>query len=167
MPEFDFWIDGYRPQWHRDVSAVTAAHGRRLASLVGKTLTNSLLVWETAGNHWLCLCPVLLDFEGEQVEINFWRFDEVSITWNTIDPNKPVRSPDEKRSNVWRDDISDGLSALRGQTLKTVLLLERWESEVGIGLIFTDGQLTAYNAGDAVGLDFKVFDPQFRRYRLG
>ncbi|MGR6998845.1 hypothetical protein ACU686_13070 [Yinghuangia aomiensis] len=30
-------------------------------------------------------CPVVLDFEGVRVEICHWKFDELSIGWNTVD----------------------------------------------------------------------------------
>ncbi|SDX32909.1 hypothetical protein SAMN05421504_1021053 [Amycolatopsis xylanica] len=167
MNQFDFGLKGYRPRWLTDVPAITAAHGERLASLAGRTLTNSWLVWETLADQWLSGCPVVLDFEGEQVEINHWKADELSITWNTIDTTQPVMwCLDKERPNSWRDDVSEGLAALRGQTVRTVMVLERNESEVAIGLVFTDGQLTIRNAGDENGLDFGVLDSHYRRHRL-
>jgi hypothetical protein len=62
-----------------------------LDRLVDRRLTRALLVWDLDEDKWFADCPILLDFEGEQVENNHGKFDELSITWHTIDP---ARSPD-------------------------------------------------------------------------
>ncbi len=38
-------------------------------------------MWDLDEDEWFTACPVVLDFEGERVEINHWKFDEVPITW--------------------------------------------------------------------------------------
>ncbi|WP_431903854.1 hypothetical protein [Nonomuraea sp. bgisy101] len=88
---FDFGIPGYRAEWLSGRSAIAAAHGNRLARLTGRRLTRALLVWDIDEDEWFADCPVILDFEGEQVEIEHRKFDKLSITWNTIDP---AGSPD-------------------------------------------------------------------------
>ncbi|WP_205302879.1 hypothetical protein [Nonomuraea montanisoli] len=67
---FDFGIPGYRPEWLSGRSAISTTHGARLGRLVGRRLTRALLVWDLDEDKWFADCPVLLDFEGEQVEIN-------------------------------------------------------------------------------------------------
>ncbi|MFD8492038.1 hypothetical protein [Amycolatopsis sp. NPDC059657] len=169
MGEYDFGIDGYQPKWLNTVPELTAAHGERLASLTGRTLTNSWLVWEPTWERWFSDCPVVLDFEGDHVEFNHQKYTDLSITWNVIDLEQPVRwSSKAEVPSVWRDDVSEGLSALRGQTLKTVLLLERDAGgDLAVGFVFSEGQLTIHNGCDANALDFDVLDSHFRRHRLG
>jgi hypothetical protein len=75
-----FGIRGYQPRWLNGRRAVTVAHGRRLHALIGRRLTHSWLAWERNDDQWFADCPVLLDFDGMQVEINHQKFDDLSIT---------------------------------------------------------------------------------------
>ncbi|MFD1930630.1 hypothetical protein ACFSKW_03965 [Nonomuraea mangrovi] len=168
---FDFGIPGYRAEWLSGRSAIAAAHGNRLARLTGRRLTRALLVWDIDEDEWFADCPVILDFEGEQVEIEHRKFDKLSITWNTIDP---ACSPDWPDFHLaWRDDVSDELSALIGQSCSAVELL-RWrdrdlaeETIVSLGFGFPNGQVTIYNALDENGMEFTPPGDRYTRYRLG
>ncbi|MBB2914956.1 hypothetical protein FHS43_006268 [Streptosporangium becharense] len=167
---FNFGIPGYRPEWLSGRSSITAVHGARLGRLVDRRLTRALLVWDLDEDKWFADCPVLLDFEGEQVEINHWKFDELSITWNTIDP---VRSPDWPDFHLaWRDDVPDELTALVGQPCSAVDLL-MWRDRdlvegtiVSLGFGFPNGQVTIYNALDENGMEFTPPDDHYTRYSL-
>ncbi|MDQ7807286.1 hypothetical protein Q5425_26420 [Amycolatopsis sp. A133] len=88
MSYFD--IRGYQPRWLSGCQAITVAHGRRLRALVGRRLRHVWLLWDLDADEWFADGPVLLDFDGEQAEVNHYEFDDLSITWNTIDP---VRQP--------------------------------------------------------------------------
>ena len=58
--------------------------------LEGRKLTRALLVWDLDEDVWFSDGLILLDFEGEQVEIVHQKFDEISMTWNTVDPAQPL-----------------------------------------------------------------------------
>lgn len=113
---FNFGVPGYRPEWLSGRSAIKAAHGVGLAHLTGRRLTRALLVWDLDQDEWFADCPILLDFDGEQVEINHWKFDEVSITWNTIDPRLALDWPDCHLA--WRNDAPGELTALVGRLVR-------------------------------------------------
>jgi hypothetical protein len=167
---FDFGIPGYRPEWLSGRSAIAAAHAARLARLAGRRLTRALLMWDLDEDAWFADCPVLLDFEGEQVEINHWKLDELSISWNTIDPARCPHWPDFHLA--WRDDASAELAALVRQPCSTVELLE-WrgddlaEGTVALGFGFPNGQMTIYNALDENGMEFTPPEDRYMRYSLG
>lgn len=153
---FDFGIGGYRPCWLVG-AAVAAAHGDRLRALAGRSLTRAWLVWDVRDDEWFADCPVLLDFDGEQVEVNHFKFDELSITWNTVDPTAPVRWPGSEFELRWRHDAHPGLDALRGQRLRGVDLLERTTPSGVVGCVdvlfrFDGAELTVLNALDENGL---------------
>lgn len=154
---FDFGIDGYRPRWLNDRSAILAAHGERLQALIGRSLTRVWLVWDSQDDEWFSDCPVVLDFAGEQVEINHQKFDELSITWNTIDPRRPVRWPVPGFELGWRHGPSPRLRALQGQTVHDVELPE-WtgddmaEGTTTVGFRFSRDELVVVNALDENGL---------------
>ncbi|WP_329117536.1 hypothetical protein [Streptomyces sp. NBC_01465] len=168
---FDFGIKTYRPQWLSGIDAVKDAQGDRLRALVGRVLTGVWLVWDIESDEWFCDCPVLFEFEGEQTEINHTKFDDLSITWNSIDPEFSVYWVDFDLR--WRQAPLPELKAVQGQTLLGVELLE-WVADrdmasgmVAVSLLFPGGRVTVSNALDENGLDFGAPDPHYRRHSLG
>lgn len=166
---FDFDIARYQPQWLNGRDAVTRQHGRRLGALRGRTLTRVWMAWDLKDDEWFCDCPVLLDFEGEQVEINHYKFDDIALTWATIDPHRPVRWPGFDLA--WRPEPLAELRALRGRTLQSVELLE-WtgddvaQGSVDVSFVFHIGRVTVFNALDENGLNFTPPAPQQRSHAL-
>ncbi|MFK0214509.1 MULTISPECIES: hypothetical protein [unclassified Streptomyces] len=166
---FDFGIAGYRPAWLSGPSDLARVHGDRLRALAGRTLTGVWAVWDLGDDEWFCDCPVLFDFEGEQVEINHQKLGDLSLTWNTIDPTRPVRWSGFDLS--WRREPIGGLQALRGLPLRAVELLE-WTGEdvaqgnVDVSLTFGTGRVTVFNALDENGLSFAPPGPDQRRHPL-
>ncbi|MFG2495735.1 hypothetical protein ACGFSD_32510 [Streptomyces caniferus] len=154
---FDFGIVGYQPRWRNGRSAVAQEHGHRLRGLAGRTLTNVWMVWDLQDDEWFCDCPVLFDFAGEQIEVNHHKFDDLSLTWNTIDPRHPVRWPGFDLQ--WRPEPLPGLRDLRGLPLKGVELLE-WtgrdlaQGTTDVSFVFETSRVTVFNALDENGLSF-------------
>ncbi|MFI6650383.1 hypothetical protein ACIBI8_22540 [Streptomyces sp. NPDC050529] len=118
---FDFGIAGYRPTWLDGRSDVVRRHGNRLRGLAGRTLTRVWMVWDLRDDEWFSDCPVLFDFDGEQVEINHHRLGDLSLTWNMIDPTRAVRWPGFDLQ--WRPEPLPEVQALRGLPLKGAELL--------------------------------------------
>lgn len=120
------------------------------------------MVWDLQDDEWFTDCPVLFDFEGEQVEINHCKLDELSLTWNTIDPTCPVRWPDFDLQ--WRPEPLSELRALRGLALKGAELLE-WtgkdvaQGNVDVGFAFETGRVAVFNALDENGMSFDAARP--------
>ncbi|MET9901677.1 hypothetical protein [Streptomyces sp. NPDC006446] len=166
---FNFGIERYRPQWLNGRSAVVAGHGRQLRALIGRPLTHVWLVWDVQDDEWFSDCPVLLDFTGEQVEINHQKFDDLSITWNTVDPHQPVLWPDFDLQ--WRHDLRAELHTLQGQILQDVELLEWTGSDVAQGTVavsfrFPHSRLTVANALDENELTFGPPESHYQRHPL-
>lgn len=166
---FTFGIETYRPQWLSGRSAIVAGHGRQLGALVGRPLTRVWLVWDVQDDEWFSDCPVMFDFAGEQVEINHQKFDELSITWNTVDPHQPVLWPEFDLQ--WRHDARPELYALQGQVLQDVELLE-WTGDdlargtVAVAFRFPHSHVAVVNALDENGLIFGPPEPPHRRHPL-
>ncbi|WP_419667145.1 hypothetical protein [Streptomyces sp. 2-1] len=166
---FNFGIESYRPHWLNGRSAVAAGQGQQLRALIGRPLTHAWLVWDVQDNEWFSDCPVLLDFAGEQVEINHQKFDDLSITWNTVDPHQPVLWPDFDLQ--WRHDMRPELHAIQGQVLQDVELLE-WigsdmaQGTVAVSFCFPHSQLTIANALDENALTFGPPESRYQRHSL-
>ncbi|WP_030985719.1 hypothetical protein [Streptomyces sp. NRRL S-1813] len=167
---FDFGIDGYQPVWLHGRREVVREHGHRLRGLAGRTLTRVWMVWDVEDDEWFCDCPVLFDFDGEQVEVNHHKFDDLSLTWNTIDTGRPVRWPGFDLR--WRPEPLPELDALRSLSLKGVELLE-WtgrdvaQGSVDVSFDFEANRATVFNALDENGLSFGPPGPRQRAYALG
>lgn len=169
---FDFGIEGYQPLWLHGRDAIAAAHGRRLAALTGHLLRHVWLVWDLDADEWFADGPVLLDFGADQVEVNHQKFDDLSITWNSADPSRPVIWPTSDSFHLaWRPEPLPLLAPLSGQKLHRVELLE-WlgndmaNGSIALGYTFQDGQLTIFNALDENGIEDTPPEPNYRRHPL-
>ncbi len=162
----------YEPRWLHDREAIVRAHGRRLALLAGQTLAHVWLVWDEAGDEWFDDCPVLLDLGDQRVEINHQKFNDLSITFNSVDVARPVAwLGADDLGLCWRAEPLPHLAVLRGQRLRDVTLLEWAGGDLAAGsmaLCFTfgTGQLTVLNALDANGLDFGPPDVHWHQHPL-
>ncbi|MBT2452918.1 hypothetical protein J7F03_38980 [Streptomyces sp. ISL-43] len=166
---FEFDIERYQPRWLNGQAAVAREHGQRLGALHGRTLTGVWLAWDIEEDEWFRDCPVLLDFDGEQVEINHYKFDDLALTWATIDPRRPVHWPGFELK--WRPEPLSELQVLRGMTLQGIELLEWVGDDAGYGsvdvsFVFPDDRLTVFNALDENGLNFTPPKPQQRSHTL-
>ncbi|MGW3039273.1 hypothetical protein ACWC9T_04300 [Kitasatospora sp. NPDC001159] len=164
-----FRIEDYRPQWLNGLSAVAASQGQRLRTLIGRSLTRAWLAWDVRDDEWFADGPVLLDFDGEQVEVNHYKLDDLAITWNTIDPHEPARWPGFDVR--WRHEAYPELWSLQGQVLRDLELLEWTGSDlargtVAVSFVFSEARLTVFNALDENGLDFGPPDPRYWRHSL-
>jgi hypothetical protein len=170
-----FGIQRYQPDWLTGREIVARAHGRRLHALIGRRLTNSWLVWDRTSDQWFGDWPVLLDFEGEQIEICHQTFDELSITWNTINPSEAIAYAEDPEDLflTWRDDACLRLAESHGQRLRTVELLV-WRGEEGdlandtvaVSFGFARDRITIANALDANTIEFGPPGPDYRSHVL-
>lgn len=172
--EFDYGIEGYEPRWLRGCRVVRTEHGERLRGLVGRVFTRGWVTVDPATDMWSTQCPVLLDVEGEQVEINHKGAFDMSITWNTIDPTRPMVRHNLRWS--WRDDNASELVLLRGRPVRAVDLLEWFVHDdneddeirdIAVALTIGNTELVIYNEADDTQLRTGPPTPWHRRHHIG
>ncbi|MEF2529968.1 hypothetical protein ACIQUV_27320 [Streptomyces globosus] len=152
---FDFGVAGYQPTWLNRRDDVMRVHGPRLRGLSGRRLTRVWVVWDLRDGEWFCDCPILFDFEGEQVEINHHKFDDLSLTRNTIDPATPVRWPGFDLR--WQAAPFPGVRAQLGLPLRAAEPTD-WTGRdlacgnVDVSFVFDTSRTTVFNALDENGL---------------
>ncbi len=164
-----YGIEDYEPAPQAGLSEIRAAHGPRLARLTGRTLSRAWLLWDVEEDDWFADAPVVLDFEGEQLEIQHLKFDDLSLTWNVITVGDPFVWSDF--SLRWRDDAVAGLAALQGRRLDGVELLEYQGRDaafgmVAVGFVFGNERVTVENALDENGLAFGPPEGEYGRHPL-
>jgi len=92
----------------------------RLRSLTGHRITETWTVWDLEHDEWFADLPVVLCLDhGPQLEVCWEQFDNLSITWNTIDvrltPRAWVEWPLE-----WRQAAHPALTAIADATVDEV-----------------------------------------------
>ncbi|MFD8596671.1 hypothetical protein ACFV1L_16880 [Kitasatospora sp. NPDC059646] len=166
-------ITDFEPSFLVGIETVRQAHESRLATLVGRRLTGFALVRFVEDGDWFADCPIVLEFEGLHVEICHSKFDELSISWNTIDTAGAITgwewfelTPEWSRSD-------ERLEPFVGQELRQVALLE-WRpacrdtaaGTVVVELTFTEGRLRIVNGLDENRIELAAPQPDDVRHRL-
>jgi hypothetical protein len=165
-------IAGFEPMWLTGLDTIRRAHGERLARLAGRRLTAVDLVYFVEDGSWFADTPVVLDFAGECVEICHQKFDDLSITWNTIDRSTPITGWEESDfSPRWRtgQPLLDGLV---GGVVREVALLEwRDARDMADGMVAVEytldtGRLAIANALDENVIETGTTAPEYLRHIL-
>lgn len=117
-------IRGFEPSFLVGVEAIKAVHGPRLAALAGRRLSGFAVVRFAEDGEWFADCPVVLDFDGVQVEVCHWKLDELSIGWDAIDTTVAIAGWERAGfTPVW-SHADERLEPFVGQELHEVTLLE-------------------------------------------
>ena len=135
--------------WHRDMDELASEHGEKLSALLGRRLTRAWVIWDRVKDRWFPDGPVVLDFEGERLELAANDADEVSLAWNTIDVARPIGWSDEVLDLVWREDGLDAFARHRGAR---VLDARVARDPNGIAFTLETGELRVFNAVDEAGV---------------
>jgi hypothetical protein len=157
------WVSDFRPseeQLRRNVES--------LRSVTGVIVDDAWVVWNRELDEWFADLPIVLQLaDGRRLEICWEKFDDLSLTWGTIDvsvePTAWVEWPLE-----WRPHPLAPLAGVTGASLTEVFATgirfethdigypERTRSSVWLttGLWFGTGSggLHVYNALDENGL---------------
>lgn len=161
-------ISGFRPQWLNGFKTIRATHAEQLAWLPGHKLTASAVVKFAEDGDWSADCPVVLTFDNEQIEVCHQKFDDLSITWNTINTASPITGWEESGlTPLWRFD-DERLAPLHGHVLQEVALLKYVGRDMANGMVavefaFPDGLIRIANALDENIMETSVAGPEFQR----
>ncbi|GHI82780.1 hypothetical protein Sxan_01440 [Streptomyces xanthophaeus] len=169
----DMGISGFTPSFLVGIAAVRQAHGVRLATLAGRRLTGFALVRFVEDGDWFADCPVVMDFDGVQVEICHWKLDELSVGWDTIDTAAAITGWEWFELTPQWSHSDELLEAFVGQELREVALLE-WQpahrdvaaGTVTVEFVFDGGRLRIFNGLDENGIEVGETQPEYVRHTL-
>ncbi|NUR50990.1 MAG: hypothetical protein HOV71_22920 [Hamadaea sp.] len=122
-----FGIAGYHPVATDTVAETLSAHGPKLRALVGRRLESVLGLCFTVDGQWCSTQPLVLRFAGTRLEIVFDGFDQLYLSWNTIDTDVPIDTPDQEDPEMalaWGDPSRPELDAVLGSVVRQVSVLE-------------------------------------------
>jgi hypothetical protein len=117
-------IAGFEPTFLAGLDPIRSGHGPRLAALAGRRLTGYALVRFAENGEWFADCPVVLDFDGVRLELCHWKFDELSIGWNSVDTAAAITEWGWFGLTPMWSAVDDRLGRFAGQELLEVALLE-------------------------------------------
>ncbi len=167
-------ISGFEPAFLAGLEAIREEHGPSLAALGGRRLTGFAIVRFVEDGDWFADCPVVLDFDGVQVEICHWKFDELSIGWNSIDTTAALSGWEGAELAPAWSGADERLEPFVGQELREVALLE-WRSPshdlangtIAVEFVFDAGRFHIANGLDENSIDLGDAHPHFVRHPLG
>jgi hypothetical protein len=178
-----------RRSFVREPADLRAAHGARLTDLVGTRLDATWVAWDASDDSWFADEAVILRFGDTRLEILWWKFDEVAISWNQIDlTQRPcwIMEWQEPFDLTWRRNALHEMRAVVGRSLTRVALFEQlFETTViraperpdligsvnanwilnGLEFQFGDCYLSVYNALDENGISDQPVERQAGRLR--
>jgi hypothetical protein len=166
-------IPGFEPSFLVGVDAIQTVHGSRLTALAGRRLTGFAVVRFAEDGKWFADCPVVLDFDSIQVEVCHWKFDELSIGWDTIDTTAAIAGWEwAEFTPVW-SHADERLGPFTGRELREVALLE-WRPSgpdlaagtVAVEFVFATGCFHIANGLDENRIEAGAAQPDYVRHRL-
>ncbi|MEV0391319.1 hypothetical protein [Nonomuraea sp. NPDC050643] len=167
-------ISGFEPTFLVGLRAIHDEHGQGLAALGGRRLIGFALVRFVEDGDWYADCPVVLDFDGVQVEVSHSKFDELSIGWNTIDTTAAITGweEDDELTPVW-SSTDERLEPFVGQELREVALLG-WQPSgrdmaagtLAVEFVFDVGHFHIANALDENSIEVGDTHPEWVRHQL-
>ncbi|MEV1172074.1 hypothetical protein [Nonomuraea sp. NPDC049784] len=167
-------ISGFEPTFLVGLEAIREEHGPGLAALGGRRLTGFAIVRFIEDGDWYAECPVVLDFDGVQVEISHSKFDELSISWNTIDTTAAITGWEWFELTPAWSSADERLEPFIGQELREVALLEWRPSRrdvaagtLAVEFVVDTGRFHIANALDENSIDLGDAHPEFVRHPLG
>lgn len=121
-------VSGWRADF-RPAEEQLSTQAERLRTLVGDEVSSTWVVWQLQHDSWFADMPVVLKFRsGVQLEIAWQKFDELSVSWNTIDTDRPPAAWPWFDSFRWRPDGLPELVAAVGRRIKGIAVTS-FESE--------------------------------------
>ncbi|MFD6875642.1 MULTISPECIES: hypothetical protein [unclassified Streptomyces] len=167
-------ISGFEPTFLVGFEAIRQAHGSHLATLAGRQLTGFAVVRFAEDGDWFADCPVVLDFDGIQVEVCHWKFDELSIGWDTIDTTADIAGWEWSALTPQWSHRDERLEPFVGQELREVALLE-WRpaghdlatGTVAVEFAFAGDRLRIANGLDENRMEVGGAQPGYVRHGLG
>ncbi|MFJ4185058.1 hypothetical protein [Kitasatospora sp. NPDC089509] len=160
-------ISGFKPSFLVGIEAARQAYGPRLAALAGRRLTGFALVRFVEDDDWFADCPVVLDFDGVQVEVCHTKLDEFSISWDTIDTAADIAGWEWFELTPRWSRSDERLAPFVGRELSEVALLEwRPAGRVAVEFTFAGECLRIANGADENRIELGTAHPDYVRHRL-
>jgi hypothetical protein len=111
-------ISGWQADWRPGAQQI-AQHAEALTGLIGARLTGAWSIWIDASEDWFADMPVVLQFDnGQQLEVCWQKFDDLSLSWNTIDLSQKPEAWVE--GLLWRPWAHRAFELNRGETVTAV-----------------------------------------------
>jgi hypothetical protein len=118
-------IPKYEPRFYSKAKTFIRIHGDRLQGLVGKTICDYWLMWETNDNEWFSWGPIILKIDNQQFEFVGFDLDDFSLTIDQIDLNQKLdgREFGDEITLTWKSNCHAAIDQIIGLPIKKISLL--------------------------------------------
>jgi len=102
-------------------------HGEQLRELLGRTITNTWVPWETKSDEWFADEAVILGIEDSKLEPVFMYLDSLALTWNQIDLSSSPKWVSDWGNSFnlrWSSSSHTDLKKAIGKTIRRISVIE-------------------------------------------
>lgn len=116
----------YNPTFFKSTQELINNCSKDLTTLIGKIIAEVWIVWDENNNEWFNDCPVVLNIEGQQIELCAFKFDEFAVTFNEIDLSNKLDWYGVKDFDLeWRKACLQQFKGILNKKITDIGIIER------------------------------------------
>jgi hypothetical protein len=160
---FILGIKNYNPKFYNDLSQLINNHKPRLQGLKGKQIKEIWVAWEQTEDAWFKDLPVIIRFEGCQLEICAYKTDEYAVSFDQIDVSEAIDYCGTDFVLRWEKNHLKDLNNFINKRILKVEIIEWMGKLTGMGFHLEDGYFAVCNGLDENEVCFnRNEEPQYK-----
>lgn len=132
-----FGIESYNPEFYTSVADIFSAYRSTLLDLIGRKIKSVWVAWDCLNDCWFSDHPIVMNIEGQQLELCNSGLDRLAVSMNTIDLSRRICWSDNNSIQEWRKDALPEFIAVKGNRIRGIELIEY---QLRTGAVHQNGQ---------------------------
>jgi hypothetical protein len=153
-----FGLENYQPDIFTGIGSLMSEYGHALKNLTGRKIKSVWVAWDCLNDCWYSDFPIVMDIEGQRIELCHRKLDQLAVSMNTIILSQRICLDHNKVIREWRKDALPEFIAIKGNRIRGIELIEhriRVNADCHKG---DAGQLGEYTAWVPGGIGFELDD---------
>lgn len=150
-------VKKYRPKYFSKAHTFEKTNRESLINLLGNSITEYYVQWDTTINEWNEDGPIILNINGIQYEFTAYELSQYSLTIDKINIAEKLNwygAGDEIRL-IWRRNAFKNLNLIINKTIKNIFLVEYNFSAANSNLENNKEELVKSSDFDLIGIEFE------------
>jgi hypothetical protein len=156
-----FDLENYNPNVFTSVTGVLTAHRSTLLDLIGRKIKSVWVAWDCLNDAWYSDLPIVVNIEGQQLELCNSKLDQLAVSVNTIDLSRRICWSDSNSIQEWRKDALPEFIAVKGDRIRNIELIEYRLKTSAVHRSTEDVQIKEHSAWILNGIGFVLDDAYF------